>query len=40
MSSTKPSITLSPNGPYIVKDLQTLQNSKGEQLETQPTFAL
>jgi len=40
MSSTKPSITPSPNGPYIVKDLQTLQNSKGEQLETQPSLAL
>jgi len=40
MSSTKPSITPSPNGPYMVKDLQTLQNSKGEQLETQPAFAL
>jgi len=34
MSSTKPSITLSPNGPYMVKDLQTLQNSKGGQLLT------
>lgn len=40
MSSTKPNITPSPNGPYIVKDLETLRNSKGEQLETQPTFAL
>ncbi len=40
LSATKPSITPSPNGPYLVKDLQTLQNSQGEQLETQPTFAL
>ena len=40
MSSTKPSISPSPNGPYVVKDLETLQNSKGEQLETQPTVAL
>ena len=40
MSSTKPSISPSPNGPYVVKDLETLQNSKGEQLETQSTVAL
>ena len=40
MSTTKPSITPSPNGPYVVKDLETFQNSKGEQLETQPTVAL
>ena len=40
MSTTMPSITPSPNGPYVVKDLETFQNSKGEQLETQPTVAL
>jgi CDGSH-type Zn-finger protein/ferredoxin len=40
MSETKPTITLSPNGPYIVKDLENLKNSKGEHLQTKPTFAL
>ncbi len=40
MSSSKPSITLSPNGPLIVNNLENLQNSKGEQIETKPTLAL
>ena len=40
MSLTKPSVTPSPNGPYIVKDLETLRNSKGEHLETQGSIAL
>lgn len=40
MSSTKPSISPSSNGPYVVQDLETLQNSRGERLETQPTVAL
>ena len=40
MSSTRPSITPSPDGPYLVKDLESLQDSKGEQLETQETIAL
>ena len=40
MSSSKPSITISPNGPLIVNNLENLQNSKGEEIETQPTLAL
>ena len=40
MSSSKPSITLSPNGPLIVNNLENLQNSQGEQIETQATLAL
>ena len=43
MSSTdrkNPSITLSSNGPYIVRDLPTLQNSEGERLEAKPVMAL
>ena len=40
MSTTKPTIAPAPNGPYLVKDLETLQDSKGETLETRPTVAL
>ena len=36
----KPTITPSPNGPYVVKDLETLRNSEGEKLDTQPAIAL
>ena len=40
MSNTRPTIAPAPNGPYLVKDLKTLRNSKGDALETQPTVAL
>jgi CDGSH-type Zn-finger protein len=40
MSNTRPAIVPSPNGPYLVKDLETLRNSKGDALESQPTVAL
>ena len=39
-SSTSPLINPSENGPYIVKGLETLTNSKGETLSTKPTIAL
>lgn len=42
MSSDKPKPTITPaeNGPYIVKDLENLKNSKGETLETKSQLAL
>ena len=40
MSSDKPIITPAKNGPYIVKGLENLQNSKGEKLEAKSQFAL
>ena len=40
MSDTKPVLTSAPSGPYLVKDLETLRNSKGETLEIRPTVAL
>ncbi len=39
-NQTNPTITPSPNGPYIVRNLQKLQNSKREKLDTQPAIAL
>jgi CDGSH-type Zn-finger protein len=36
----KPTITPSPNGPYLVKNLKTLRNSKAEKLETKEVVAL
>jgi CDGSH-type Zn-finger protein len=36
----KPTITPSPNGPYVVKNLGTLRNSKAEKLETKEVVAL
>ena len=39
-SNDTPSITPSTDGPYIVKGLQTLQNSKGEKLEAKLQMAL
>ncbi len=39
-SKTKPSILASKNGPYIVKNLDNLRNSKGVFLETQSSMAL
>lgn len=38
--SAGPTIEPSLNGPYIVKNLQNLHNSKGEALETKQTIAL
>lgn len=44
MASTKdrqkPLIECKPNGPYRVKDLENLQNSKGEELPIKPMFSL
>ena len=37
---TKSRITSSPNGPYIVNNLEKLHNSKGEQLQTKNVIAL
>ena len=39
MSSEKPKITPAPNGPYLVKGLESIQNSKGA-IEARPTMAL
>jgi CDGSH-type Zn-finger protein len=44
MASTKegpqPAIECSPNGPYLVRNLQSLRNSKGESIPTKPVIAL
>jgi CDGSH-type Zn-finger protein len=34
------SINVSKDGPYIVKNVSILTNSKGKSLETQPVMAL
>ncbi|WP_342304600.1 CDGSH iron-sulfur domain-containing protein [Methanolobus sp. ZRKC5] len=34
------SIEVSKDGPYIVKNVNTFVNSKGENLDTQPAMAL
>lgn len=39
-SGAKPTIRMSNNGPLLVKGLQRLRNSKGEQLEVARTIAL
>jgi len=39
-NGTKPSIQPAPNGPYLVKDLEDLQNSKGKKIPTKATLAL
>ncbi|MFQ5696433.1 MAG: CDGSH iron-sulfur domain-containing protein [Terriglobia bacterium] len=36
----KPTITPAPNGPYLVKNLQSLRNSRGDELETKQVTAL
>ena len=36
----KPVIEPTPNGPYLVKNLENLQNSKGDRLPTKPVIAL
>lgn len=38
--SNKPVIEASPNGPYLVSDLPSLKNSKGEEFPGKPKFAL
>ncbi|MBI2903351.1 MAG: CDGSH iron-sulfur domain-containing protein [Candidatus Methylomirabilis oxyfera] len=44
MASTKegpqPAIECSSNGPYLVRNLQSLRNSKGESIPTKPVIAL
>jgi len=40
ISHKKPSIEITKNGPYIVKNVAILRNSKGNSLETQPVMAL
>jgi len=40
MTENKTSIQPSTNGPYIVKELNDLKNSKGETFEPQPMVAL
>lgn len=36
----KPTIECSPDGPYIVRNLENLQNSRGEPIPTRRTIAL
>jgi CDGSH-type Zn-finger protein len=38
--SPNPSIEPSTNGPYIVRGIEDLTNSKGQELETKPVIAL
>ena len=38
--SATPTIEAAPDGPYIVTELQTLRNSKGDTLEVKPKVAL
>ncbi len=40
MSKEKPSITPLKNGPLLVKNLVNFYNSRGEKIETKPSFAL
>ncbi|MEZ5336300.1 MAG: CDGSH iron-sulfur domain-containing protein [Methanolobus sp.] len=40
MSSENVSIEVSKDGPYIVKNVNVLVNSKGDSLKTQETMAL
>lgn len=39
-SDSHPTIRCKPNGPYLVKGLTTLRNSRGELIATQDTIAL
>lgn len=39
-SDNHPTILPSENGPYIVKNLEVLRNSRGEPIPTKPTVAL
>ena len=38
--SASATITCKPNGPYLVKDLDDLRNSRGEPMEVKPGMAL
>jgi CDGSH-type Zn-finger protein len=38
--SSKPQISCSKNGPYIVKNLENLENSRGQKLPAKSTMAL
>lgn len=38
--SQKPTIELKPNGPLLIKNLEVLENSKGERLVTEAVIAL
>lgn len=38
--SQLPTITCTPNGPYLVKDLEILQDAQGVRLEAKPVMAL
>ena len=40
MAEDKPSIEATPNGPYLVRQLNDLRNSKGQEIETQPVITL
>jgi CDGSH-type Zn-finger protein len=35
-----PTIECSPNGPYVVRNLETLRNSRGESIPVEPVVAL
>ena len=37
---SRPTTECSPNGPYLVRNLQILRNSKGESIPTKPVIAL
>lgn len=38
--SDKPTVELKPNGPLLIKNLEVLENSKGERLATETVIAL
>ena len=38
--SEKPTIELKPNGPLLIKNLEVLENSRGERLATETVIAL
>lgn len=40
MSNERPSIDVSPNGPYLVAGLENFKNSKGENIESKKVIAL
>ena len=39
-NSKKPTIELALNGPYLVRNLDDLKNSRGEAIEVKPMMAL
>lgn len=40
LMGNRPTITCTPNGPYLVKDLPSLRNSRGADLPRKPVVAL